>query len=74
MAKKTTKTATKTKKATTSHICSGCIEEFKATELFVAEVKGKGYQTIFCKSCLDKKEITEYKYFQKPRKNAKISK
>jgi sulfur relay (sulfurtransferase) complex TusBCD TusD component (DsrE family) len=68
-----TKKTEKTKKKNNLHICSGCIEEFKATELFLAMVKGKSHQTIYCKKCLDERGITKYTCFQKPRKNAKKS-
>ena len=64
MYKKTTYKKAVVKKVTT-HICSECINDFDAKELFVAQVPDRDYSTIYCEKCLKKLEITIFKPYHK---------
>lgn len=59
----TKKTIKKTK--VTTHVCSECIDDFNAKDLFVAQVPDRDYTTLYCKKCLDKLELTALRPYHK---------
>lgn len=57
-----------TKKTSDKHICSECIEDFDAKDIYTAKVPEREYYTAYCIKCLKKLKITEYKPYLKERK------
>ena len=55
----------KVKVKITTHICSECIGDFDAKDLFVAQVPDRDYNTIYCAKCLKELGITEFKPYHK---------
>ena len=61
-------------KKLTKHVCSECLNEFDAKELFIAhvpnpeDVPNRDYNTIYCTKCIEKLKIEEFKPFGKIRK------
>ncbi|MBN1214224.1 MAG: hypothetical protein JXA99_02155 [Candidatus Lokiarchaeota archaeon] len=51
-----------------TRVCSGCIDEFEVSKMYVALVPNRNYFTCYCKKCIDKLDIKIYKPFNKPRK------
>jgi hypothetical protein len=49
----------------TTHICSECIGDFDAKNLFVAQVPDRDYTTIYCEKCLNELGITEFRPYHK---------
>jgi len=56
---------TTTVKKKTTHICSECIGDFDAKNLFIAQVPNRDYTTVYCEKCLDILGITEFKPYHK---------
>jgi hypothetical protein len=50
-----------------TRVCSGCIDEFEVSKMYVALVPNRNYFTCYCKKCIDKLDIKIYKPFNKPR-------
>jgi len=55
----------KAKPKSTTHICSECIEDFAAKDLFVAQVPDRDYTTIYCAKCLKELGITVFHPYHK---------
>jgi len=65
----------KVKVKITTHICSECIGDFDAKDLFVAQVPDRDYNTIYCEKCLKKLGITEFHPYHKvAEKKVKVEK
>jgi len=69
MTKKVTNSEPKKKTTrTTTHVCSGCLKDFKPKEIFIAQADSKDHSTLYCQKCLDKLEIKEFSPYNVSRK------
>ena len=67
--------AKKTKVKSNKHICSECIEDFDAKDLFVARVIDREYTTLYCDKCLKELGLTAIRPYHKvSEKKTKVEK
>jgi hypothetical protein len=51
-----------------THICTECLEEFSAKNIYIASFKNGDFSTMYCKKCIDELKIKEFIPYNKPRK------
>lgn len=51
-----------------THVCTECLQEFSGKDMRFAKIVKGDFITLYCKNCIEKLGITDFKTYIKPRK------